>query len=180
MYLIVDAMTKVFAPILAFTCDEIWQKMPHREGEDSRNVLLNRMPEGFEAYLLDRQPMEKWETVMKLRQDVNGVLELARAEKRIGKALEAHVRLAGSQQLQGAVQGVDLAEIFLVSSCSWERTQDAPTQGSGTNFPELSVGVSEARGQKCPRCWMHSENANEEGLCPRCQRGLSKLDIQLD
>ena len=53
LYLIVDAMAKLFAPILAFTCDEIWQSMPHRSGDDARNVLLNRMPENFDAYKLE-------------------------------------------------------------------------------------------------------------------------------
>ena len=46
LFLILDAMAKLFAPILAFTCDEIWQSMPHGAGDDSRNVLLNQMPEG--------------------------------------------------------------------------------------------------------------------------------------
>ena len=91
LFLILDAMAKVFAPILAFTCDEIWQAMPHRSGDDGRNILLNQMPQGFEGYVLDEDAMARWDTVMKLRQDVNGVLEKARADKRIGKALEAHV-----------------------------------------------------------------------------------------
>ena len=67
--------------------------MPHRACDDGRNVLLNQMPENFDAYALDDAAMARWDTVMKLRQDVNGVLEKARADKRIGKALEAHVTL---------------------------------------------------------------------------------------
>ena len=93
LFLILDAMAKLFAPILAFTCDEIWQAMAHRAEDDGRNVLLNQMPEGFEEYLLDEAALEQWATIMKLRQDVNGVLEKARADKRIGKALEANVIL---------------------------------------------------------------------------------------
>ena len=47
LWLILDTMTKLFAPILAFTCDEIWQAMPHRADEDSRNVVLNEMNQPF-------------------------------------------------------------------------------------------------------------------------------------
>ena len=180
LYLIVDAMAKLFAPILAFTCDEIWQSMPHGASDDARNVLLNQMPEGFDAYKLDDAAMAKWDTVMKLRQDVNGVLERARADKRIGKALEAHVSLATADEaVRAACEGINLAEICIVSSCAWEEPGEGAEVGTGTNFPALTVGVTEARGEKCPRCWMHSEEADENGLCKRCAAVISKLEIEL-
>ena len=47
------------------------------------------------------------------------------------------------------------------------------------NFPQLTVGVSEAKGTKCPRCWMHSVNANAEGLCPRCAAVIANMDVEL-
>ena len=180
LFLILDAMAKLFAPILAFTCDEIWQAMPHRSGDDARNVLLNQMPENFDAYALDDAAMDKWNTVMKLRQDVNGVLEKARADKRIGKALEAHVTLqTGDAALKGACEGVNLAEICIVSTCTWDAPEAGAEVGNGVNFPALTIGVSEAKGTKCPRCWMHSEQANADGLCPRCAAVVAKLDVEL-
>jgi len=180
LYLIVDAMAKLFAPILAFTCDEIWQAMPHRNADDARNILLNQMPENFDAYLLSSDAMDKWATVMKLRQDVNGVLEKARADKRIGKALEAHVALSSDNgALKAACSDVNLAEICIVSSCAWEAAPEGAEVGAGINFPELTVAVTEAKGEKCPRCWMHSEKANAEGLCPRCAKVVSTLDIEV-
>jgi isoleucyl-tRNA synthetase len=180
LYLILDAMAKLFAPILAFTCDEIWQAMPHLDTDDARNVLLNQMPEDFSAYALEPAVMEKWETVMKLRQDVNGVLEIARAEKRIGKALEAHVSLQTEDAaLKATCEGLNLSEIFIVSSCDWEAPAAGATVGSGTNLPKLTVGVTEARGEKCPRCWMHSEQANADGLCPRCAAVIAKMDVEI-
>ncbi len=180
LYLIVDAMAKLFAPILAFTCDEIWQAMPHRDGDDARNILLNQMPEGFAEYCLDDAAMARWTTVMKLRQDVNGVLEVARADKRIGKALEAHVSLqTADAALTDACEGLNLAEVFIVSSCAFEPVPAEATTGSGVNFPDLTVGVVEARGTKCPRCWMHSEQADAEGLCPRCASVISQLELEI-
>ena len=180
LFLILDTMTKLFAPILAFTCDEIWQNMPHRDTDDGRNVLLNQMPESFEAYALPAETMARWDTVMKLRQDVNGVLEKARADKRIGKALEAHVTLqTASQELKKACEGVNLAEVCIVSTCDWSAPEEGAEVAQGVNFPELTVGVSEAKGTKCPRCWMHSLEANAEGLCPRCAAVVAKLDVEI-
>ncbi len=180
LYLIVDAMAKLFAPILAFTCDEIWQAMPHPNNDDSRNILLNQMPESYAEYALDDATMEKWVTVMKLRQDVNGVLELARAEKRIGKALEAHVSLQTEDSaLTELCKDLNLSEICIVSSCDWEAVQEGATTGVGANLPQLTIGVVEARGEKCPRCWMHSTKANEEGLCPRCASVIATMDIEI-
>ena len=93
LYLILDTMTKMFAPILAFTCDEIWQAMPHRAGDDARNVVFNDMNKPFTDYALDEDEMARWDELIALRNDVNAVLEAARADKRIGKPLEAAVTL---------------------------------------------------------------------------------------
>ena len=173
LFLILDAMAKLFAPILAFTCDEIWQSMPHRATDDARNVLLNQMPEGFAQYALEDAAMAKWDVVMKLRQDVNGVLEKARADKRIGKALEAHVTLKTEDAaIQSACEGVNLAEVCIVSDCVWAQPEEGAEIGTGVNYPSLTIGVSEAKGTKCPRCWMHSLQANAEGLCPRCAAAI--------
>ena len=179
LFLILDTMAKLFAPILAFTCDEIWQAMPHRSEDDARNVLLNQMPENFDAYKLDEAAMEKWETIMKLRQDVNGILEKARADKRIGKALEAHVTLSTENEaLKAACEGLNLAEICIVSAVDWAAAEEGAEVGTGVNFSDLTIGVSEAKGEKCPRCWMHSTAANAEGLCPRCAAVISKMDLE--
>ena len=178
LFLILDTMTKIMAPILAFTSDEIWLSMPHRSSDDARNVVFNDMNQPFTDYALDDKAMEKWSTVEKLRDDVNAVLEAARAEKKIGKALEAHVALhAGDDAASAAlvqVMGLNLAELFIVSDCQVSNGSPdaASTVGKGTNFPGLTVEVSEAKGEKCARCWMHSPtvgaDADHPTLCARC------------
>ena len=119
-------MTKVFAPILAFTCDEIWLQMPHRDGDDGRNVLLNQMSKPYTDYALLDTEMAVWETALRVRSDVNGVLETASADKRIGKSLEAHVALFANDEdakaALDAVKSVDLPEIFIVSNVSTNET----------------------------------------------------------
>ena len=183
LYLIVDAMARMFAPILPFTCDEIWQAMPHRAGDDVRNVVLNEMVQPYEAYALDAETMARWDTLIALRSDVNGVLEQARADKRIGKALEAHVALCARDEAAAkaleTVKDMDLTALLLVSDVIL--TDDDPdaanVTGNGTAFPGLRIEVRNAEGVKCPRCWMHSTKANADGLCPRCAAVVAELDL---
>jgi isoleucyl-tRNA synthetase len=173
-------MTKLFSPILAFTCDEIWLAMPHRSEDDARNVVLNEMNKPFAEYALDDAAMQKWSRIIAVRTAVNGALEAARAEKKIGKALEALVCLkaedtAAAEALK-LVEGLDLAELFIVSAVTTDNAQgDALALGKGANYPGLTVEVHAAPGEKCPRCWMHSVKADENGLCPRCSAVMASF-----
>ena len=182
LYLILDTMTKMFAPILAFTCDEIWLAMPHREGDDVRNVVLNEMNKPFTEYALDDDEMAKWDALISVRNDVNGVLEAARGAKRIGKPLEASVTLhakGASRQTVERISDMNLSELFIVSEClisDEDETDPAAVVGDGSYNSGLTVSVKEALGTKCPRCWMHSTKADPEtGLCPRCAAVVAKL-----
>jgi len=182
LYLILDTLTKMFAPILAYTCDEIWLAMPHSASDDARNVVLNCMNQPFEAYALDSDRMAKWDTLISVRNDVNGVLEAARASKRIGKALEASVTLnavdADAKAAVEAISDMNLNDLLIVSKClisDIDACEEAVV-GNGNNNPGLKISVIEAPGVKCPRCWMHSEEADAEtGLCPRCTSVVAKL-----
>jgi len=181
LFLILDAMTRMFAPILAFTCDEIWQAMPHRAADDGRNVILNEMVQPYADYALPAGTMEKWEQVIALRNDVNGVLEAARNEKRIGKSLEAQVTLYAGEEAKAALAALadlNLAEIFIVSKCvPGEGTPDsASISGAGEKFPGITVEVQPAPGVKCPRCWTVTEEPDENGLCPRCAAVLRTMN----
>jgi isoleucyl-tRNA synthetase len=179
---VLDTLTKMFAPILAFTCDEIWLSMPHRSEDDARNVLLNQMNSAFDKYALSDKEMESWDSLIRVRDDVNAVLETARAAKRIGKPLEASVSLHATDDASvaalDAVSDMNLRELFIVSRClvDADEEDDAAAQGTGSNFPGLKISVSEAPGSKCPRCWMHSVVTDPEtGLCPRCAAVVAAL-----
>lgn len=183
--MILDAMTRAFAPILAFTCNEIWLSMPHRAEDDERNVVLNDMVSVYDAYALDEDTMAKWEKAITLRDDVNGVLETARAEKRIGKALEAHVALhAGDDEAKSvlsAVKDMNLAEIFIVSECAVGNgtPDEGNVTGVGENYKGMTIEVYEAKGEKCCRCWMHSDTVGQSAkfpeLCARCAEVLENM-----
>ena len=184
LYHILDGMTRLIAPILAFTCDEIWQAMPHREGDDPRNVVLNEMNQPFAGYALSPAEMEKWALVEDLRDDVNVVLENARNEKKIGKALEAHVVLypqgdEGKRAMEklSAFTTDQLADLFIVSDV--EIAQGAGA--AGVKVPGIQAAVSEAKGEKCERCWKHhiKVGADKEHptLCPRCAKVIRTIEL---
>jgi len=166
LFLILDAMTRIMAPILCFTCDEIWQVMPHRQGDDPRNVLFNDMHKPFTDYALDEKAMAGWDDVIKTRDAVNAALEQARAEKKIGKSLEAAVNLTTPYDwLERA--GDDLADWLIVSQVKVE------------HGAETRVSVSSAQGAKCERCWKQSpavgSDKDHPTLCPRCAAVVAKL-----
>ena len=164
LYLILDTITKIMAPILCFTGDEIWLAMPHKAGDDDRNVLFNDMNGVFADYALSADEMAKWEKIIEVRDAVNGALETARAEKKIGKSLEADVALTvpAEDAFLAEMDGAALADLLIVSKV------EVTVSG------ELAVSVSEAAGTKCPRCWKHSTAADEDGLCPRCASVIAK------
>ena len=167
LFLILDAMTRIMAPVLCFTCDEIWQAMAHRAEDDGRNVLFNDMHQPFADYALDGAAMERWAVIEGLRDRVNSALEAARNEKKIGKSLEAAVALTVPEEDAWLAGRADLADLLIVSQAS------VKTGG------ELAVEVSAAQGGKCERCWKVlpevGRDAAHPTLCPRCAAAVAKL-----
>ena len=180
LYLILDAMTRLFAPVLAFTCDEIWLAMPHRAEDDARNILLNEMVKPYTDYALEDDTMAQWQTLAALRDGVNAALEAARAEKKIGKALEAHVTLLAKNDELAALEAhfaEQWADLFIVSDVEVSHDAALFDGAAQTAVEGVRVMVSEAKGEKCPRCWKHSVLTDADGLCPRCAAVVAKLPV---
>ena len=178
LFLILDTMTKIMAPILAFTSDEIWLSMPHRSSDDARNVVFNDMNQPFADY--DLGDLVSWGTLTLLRDGVNAALEAARNEKKIGKSLEAHVTVVTREEkppvdlshLQKHFDAQWWADFFIVSGVDFVTDPALYDQAADTQLNGVRVAVSEARGEKCARCWMHSPtvgaDADHPTLCARC------------
>ena len=170
MYKILSALTRLVSPILAFTADEIWKSMPHVKTDDVRNVVLNLMPE-YDASEPFEKEEEKYNKLFDLRDVALSALEVARSEKLIGKSLEAKVTLTADGETYDFLSTFDseeLSDVFIVS-------KTVLVKGATENGELLSVKVEKADGEKCTRCWKHSEEATEidgEFICPRCKRIL--------
>lgn len=163
IYNILRTMTLYLAPVISFTAEEIWGYMPRSEKDDAESVFFNKLPEksGVSA---DEEFMEKWEKIDELRDIVNKALEEARGQKLIGKSLEAKVTLNCGRDWYEFAKSVenDLVAAFIVSAVSVEKSE----------FDGVDVKVEVAPGEKCERCWTHSDTvgkcAEHPTLCARC------------
>jgi len=160
-YVIADGLTRLLAPILSVTADEIWPKLP---GDRVPSVHLADFP--FDAASWHDASLEsEWTKLREIRGVVNGHLEAARVQKVIGSALEAQVTLgvpAGETRDLLRRHQDDLPMLFIVSAVD-------VVDASG----DLSVRVDRAPGAKCPRCWRFVTDAAADGelagLCGRCR-----------
>ena len=115
LYHILDGMTRLIAPILAFTSDEIWHAMKHAQGVNAESVLFNDMPGDNAAFALDAAARERWAKLVSLRDAVNKALENARNAGVFKKAQDTDVTLSVSESDAAFLAGVDLASLCIVS-----------------------------------------------------------------
>ena len=170
IYRVLDALTRMIAPILAFTSEEIWGYLPHTAGQDTESVFFNDLPQPS-GETFDADFIARWERIHALRDDVKKALENARAAKTIGGSLEAEVTLHCGGELLDFVRSVEaeLPTVFIVSSVRILPDGGGEYKGE---LEGLSVGVARAQGEKCERCWVYSKTVGEDAkhptLCSRC------------
>ena len=179
IYIILDAMVRLLAPILAFTSNEIWLAMPHHDGANAEHVMLNDMVLPNEEWTISEEKQAYWDAMFRFRTDVNKALELARAAKTVGKPLDANVLVSAKADAFTALSAISpetLAEICIVSKV--ELTEDAVEGYEGTEYPGITIAVTPSSAPKCVRCWTHNdhigENAEHPELCPRCAAAIAE------
>ena len=162
IYIILNAMTRMISPILAYTSDEIWKYMPHSSNENAENVIFNEMPNQVEIET-DADFMSFWDEIHQLRDDVKKSLEGLIKDKTIKSSLEAKVTLKASGEKLEFLKKAEpeLAAAFIVSAVE-----------IAENDGELEIAVDKAIGEKCERCWIISETVGTDSehphLCKRC------------
>ena len=168
LYRILVDFTKLLAPILSFTSQEIWSYVPKMPGMKDY-VVFEQMPEAKAA--ADEAFTAKWDRIMAIRDDVKKVLEQARADKTIGSSLEACLTLYCNKEVYDFLNTIpmdELADLFIVSKVDL-------TEGEGgvKGIVEgLGAAAAHAAGNKCLRCWKYEPAVGENGLCPRCAKVL--------
>ena len=170
LYRILVDFTKLLAPILCFTSQEIWSYIPKLDGMKDY-VVFEQMPEAKAA--ADEAFEAKWDRIMAIRDDVKKVLEQARADKVIGSALEAGLTLYCSKEVYDFLNAIpmdELADLFIVSHVDL-----VEGEGGVKGLVEgLGVSAAHAAGNKCLRCWKYETSVGEDGLCPRCAKVLKQ------
>ena len=157
----VDKLVKLWAPFLVFTAEEIWQKF---NNDEETSVHYTHFPE-VENYPDAEELKKVFASLMDLRSAAMKALEESRNEDLIHSAQEAALTISCPDDLRTLAQetlGSAAAQWMIVSRADF------------TAGEETTVAVRRAEGVKCPRCWNYTEEADEEGLCPRCRRVLGK------
>ncbi len=164
LYKVHYALTRLIAPLLAFTAEEVWSHTKKPAGApDSVHLALLPEPEEV-ASGLDPAKLARWDRLMEIRGLVLKALEEARQAKFIGTSLEARVRLAGANI---DVDAAEMPALFIVSQVVLEPGDD------------LRVTVERADGVKCERCWKYSTFVGQDPayptVCESCSAALKEM-----
>ena len=179
LYTILDGMTRLIAPILAFTSDEIWAAMPHTADVNGESVLLNDMPAWDSALALDPGTAERWEKLVSVREAVNKALENARSAGVFKKAQDTEITISVAEQKDADfLNSVDLAALCIVSKAA-ATTEAVEGERAEDCLIPCTIAVAFSQAPKCVRCWNHDAGVGADHdhpeLCPRCAAVVKAL-----
>ncbi len=160
------AIVKLITPILTHTAEEVWSYIPN---QTEKYVQLTDMPKAREIEQSEGL-LEKWDHFVNVRDDILKALEEARADKVIGKSLEAKILLIGkddqTKKLLSEIERLD--QLFIVSKV--ELLDQANDQLK--DYEYVQVHVEKYDQERCERCWVVSETVGQHeshpDLCARC------------
>ncbi|MCC5667323.1 isoleucine--tRNA ligase [Nostoc sp. CHAB 5784] len=181
----IDNLARAIAPVLSHTAEDIWQYLPYKT--PYKSVFESGWVQVEEKW---RNPelAEFWSALRQLRTDVNKVLEQARIEKLIGSSLEAkalihipHKQLGDAIKAFNPVKGNGIDELRYLLLTSQVELLDSAQGLQGLKYTaqteDWGIGVVNADGQKCDRCWNYSTHVGESAehplICERCVAALA-------
>jgi len=175
MYVMTDGFARLVAPILPVTAEQLWTHMPQTSNREESVHLALFPPAGEIDPMIDRNLVDTWEHLLRIRTAVNASLELLRKNKQIGTPLEARVSITASGEDLALLQRYEsqLPMLFIVSEVEVRAGSTAEGAEGG---PGIAVG--RASGVKCERCWRYvaamSTDPAQSGICDRCQHALAE------
>ncbi len=179
---ILHVLTRLAAPVLVHTCEEVWRHIPGARKHES--VHLAHMPKVYKDYA-DKGLIERYERLFKVRDEVLRRLEALRAAKTIGSSLEAGVKLyTGSGELNeflGSFRGVgggDLETLFIVSEVVLvEGIPEGADRAS--EVENIAIEAYRIEYDKCERCWNYRKSVGvsekHPTICSRCVEVVEQL-----
>jgi isoleucyl-tRNA synthetase len=177
MYTMADGLTRLVAPILSFTADELWRFLP---GAREESVHIGVFPSGVALVPLhDRALLDRWSKLIAIRDQVLAEIEPLRKNKQIGSSLQAKVVISAPAADLAALEpyAKQLPMLFIVSEVEL-RASTREDDGARAGQVPLKVTIERAGGVKCERCWRYVPTVSREpawaGLCDRCQDALAE------
>ena len=178
MYIILDTLVRILTPVLAFTSEEIWEYMPHKNGDDLESVQLNDWPV-LPAEYKNAELEAKWNKILDIRADVSKALEEARNKKIIGHSLNAEVTIFANEEYYNFIETIkdEMASIFIVSEFKLDKIENSVADAVlGETVQGIKIAIKQADGEKCERCWMYSKTVGKSEehptICERCEKNL--------
>ena len=176
MFIILDSMTRLLAPVLTFTSEEVWSAMPSWNNKEE-SVHLAQFPQVNEKYF-NAELGDRWKAMIDAKSEIAKAVEQARKEKTIGHSLDARITIAAPQKLREliATHLEDMRALLIVSQLQVADEKDIAAPFRSAEIEGLVVGVEKARGGKCERCWIYEESVgsdvNHPTVCARCLSNL--------
>ncbi|BAO00472.1 IleS protein [Candidatus Pantoea carbekii] len=170
---IIEALVRWIVPIIPFTADEIWNYLP---GNRAKYIFTEEWYQNLFGLFID-EPMDDiyWQQMLKIRSEVNKVIEEARADKRIGCSLETMIILYADSKLAFKLLALEdeLRFLLLTSSVTVTDYDMANHDAKQSKiFTGLKIALYRSEGQKCPRCWHYKtdigKNSKNIAICTRC------------
>jgi len=179
MYYIIDSITRMMAPVLPFTSDEIWLNMPEFKGKEESIHLagVSKIDQSF----VDNELASKWEVIKDTRAEVTKALEEARVKKMIGHPLDACVTISVKDDLYELLKVYEneLRSIFIISEFKLEKNLELEGAYESPDIEGMRILVSTASGTKCERCWIYDSsvgcNSDHPNVCERCSNALKAI-----
>ena len=172
---VLKVLVRIISPVLSFTADEIWERIPEALKEEE-SVHLSKWIEANPEYL-NEELAKKWDKIARLRREVNKKLEAERQTGLIGHSLDARVLLNIANDEYSFIKDYtenEVSDLFIVSQVKFVNDNLAESEIEG-----ISIGVEKASGEKCERCWKYDEEVghahNHSDVCPRCASVLEKM-----
>src|SRR2546425_273255 len=175
LYQMADGLTRLMAPILSFTADELWRFLPGRR-EESVHIAVFPKAADLDA-LVDRDLLDRWARLIDLREQVLAEIEPLRKDKRIGSSLQAKAVVSATEAELAFLERYarQLPMLFIVSEVE---LRPAPTDVEAHTEARPRVTIERASGVKCERCWRYVPAGSSDpawaGLCDRCQEALAE------
>ncbi len=177
---IAEALVRWMAPILSFTADEIWGYLPQTATARAEFVFTEEFYEGLFG-LGENEKLDDayWQQLIKVRSEVNRVLEIARNDRVIGGGLEAEVTVYANDEYRTLLEqlGDELRFVLITSKAEVKALADKPADVAAGELEGIAVSVARSQGEKCPRCWHYSDkigvNPEHPTLCPRCVENVA-------
>jgi len=176
LFEILKGLVVLFAPILSFTAEDIWKRVPGSGG----SVFLEGLPMPA-ADSKDKALESRWDSLMKAREEVYRVIEIMRNNKELAGAIESDITLYAKGAMLEALKGADdLSRVFICSRASAKTLDEAPEGSAASAAGDLKFVVKKSSWAKCERCWNYRETvgsvSKHKTLCKRCADTVESLE----